>query len=64
MVGKLRFYTEESETVTDEELSQYVLLKMLDKLDNLDKKINTMKNIMIFWCALAIISIIFSLFLS
>lgn len=63
MVGKMRFYTEESETVTDEELSQYVFLKMLDKLANLDMKINIMKNIMIFWCVLTIISIIFYLYL-
>ncbi len=56
--GWLNFYTEQSEEVTDEEFSQYISMKLIQKLDSIDDKVDTMKNIMIFWVVLTILSII------
>jgi rubrerythrin len=56
--GWLNFYTEKSEEVTDEELSQYISMKLIQKLDGIDKKLDTMKNIMIFWLFLTILGML------
>lgn len=54
----IKFYTEEPEETSDEELSQYISLKLIEKLESLEKKQETMKSIMIFWFVLTIIGII------
>jgi hypothetical protein len=54
----VRFYTEEEEETSDQELFQYVSLELLEKIDNLEKKQETMKNIMILWFILTVIGII------
>jgi hypothetical protein len=59
--GWLNFYTEQSETVTEQELSQYISIKLIQKLDSIDKKLYTMKNIMIFWLVLSIVGILVTL---
>ncbi len=56
--GWLNFYTEQSEEVTDEEFLQYISMKLIQKLDSIDDKVDTMKNIMIFWVVLTILGII------
>jgi hypothetical protein len=61
--GWLNFYTEQAETVTEEELSQYISMKLIQRLDSIDEKVNTMKNIMIFWVVLSIIGSIIGVFL-
>ncbi len=56
-VGNIRFYTEISEEVSDKELSEYISIKAIQKLDSIDNKLSTIKNIMIFWCVLTILGI-------
>lgn len=56
--GRKYFYTEKFETVTDEEVSQYISMKLIQKLDSIDDKVDTMKNIMIFWVVLTILGIV------
>lgn len=56
--GWLNFYTEQSEEVTDEEFLQYISMKLIQKLDSIDDKVDTMKNIMIFWVVLTIVGIV------
>ncbi len=62
--GKVRFYTEEAEEVSDEELSQYIAMKTLDKLSKLDEQVYIIKNIMIFWLVLTIIGILASFYMA
>ncbi len=50
-----------SEEVTDEELSEYISLKSIQKLDSIDDKLSIIKNIMIFWCVLTALGIISAL---
>ncbi|HEY5583749.1 MAG TPA: hypothetical protein VIK78_04565 [Ruminiclostridium sp.] len=64
VIGRFRFYTEQSETVTEEEISQYISMKIINRLDSLDEKINTMKGIMIFWVVLTIIGMIGTIFIA
>jgi hypothetical protein len=58
VVGNIRFYTEESESVTEEEINQYISMKIINRLDNLDEKVDLIKNIMIFWVILSIVGMI------
>lgn len=64
IIGSIRFYTEETETVTEEEISQYISMKIINRLDSLDHKVNTMKNIMIFWVILYGLGIIGGIFIN
>ncbi len=56
-VGNIHFYTEISEEITDKELSEYVSLKSIQKLDSIDDKLLIIKNIMLFWCVLTVVGI-------
>lgn len=60
-VGNIHFYTEISEEITDKELSEYISLKSIQKLDSIDAKLSIIKNIMIFWCVLTVLGIISAL---
>lgn len=44
--------------VSDEERNNYIQMSLLDSIRMLNNKINTMKNIMIFWVVLTVIGII------
>ncbi len=56
--GWYNFYTEQSQDITDEELSQYISMKLIQKLDSIDDKVDTMKNIMIFFVVLTVLGIV------
>jgi len=82
------FYRIDSNVLTDDELNQFLMLKLNEKIVSdidkqkkfdelldinkkmlsakytLDEKINTMKNIMIFWVVLTIISLMSSLYVA
>ncbi len=57
-VGNLHLYTEISEEITDKELSEYIFLKSIQKLDSIDDKLSIIKSIMAFWCVLTVLGII------
>lgn len=44
--------------LNDEEFKIYLGMKQVDKLNELDNKLRTIKNIMIFWVILTIIGLI------
>lgn len=58
-----KFYEKKPMHIPDSELNQYISLKMLELTKAMDEKQKTMKNIMIFWLILTIISLISSLYL-
>ncbi len=56
-VDKLNFYTEETDEITDTEFNQYINMKVIDRLTEMDNKINTIKGILVFWLILTICGI-------
>lgn len=56
------FYKKVPADISDEEIKQYAIMKSLEVLKSMDKKLDTIKNIMIFWLVLSIISIIGSIY--
>lgn len=56
--GKNIFYKTHLENNFDEnQVNQAIQLKMLDELEKMNEKQNTMKNIMVFWLILTIINL-------
>ena len=58
--SNLYFYTEGASEITDTEFSQYISMKIIDRMREMDNKINTIKNILVFWFILTIIGIVLS----
>jgi uncharacterized protein YaaW (UPF0174 family) len=56
--GKKYFYTEKFEEATDEEISLFVKMKLVEKLNDIDYKLYTMRFIMIFGFILTIIGML------
>lgn len=56
--GSIKFYTEVSEDISDEELSEYISMKVIQRLDGIDEKLYTIKNIMIFWFILTLVGVV------
>lgn len=54
----IRFYTERFEDISDEEISQYISLRTIQKLESIDEKLYTIKNILIFFLIISIIGIV------
>lgn len=44
--------------VSDAELNQYALLKILETMNKQEQKVNTIRGIMVFWCILTVLNII------
>lgn len=57
-----RFYDTKPMEVSDSELNQYISMKMLEVTKEMNEKQNTIKDILIFWLILTIISIIGSIY--
>lgn len=58
LYGTVRFYKEVELETNDEEISQFITFKTLELMQSMEQKQNTIKNIMIFWVTLTIISLV------
>lgn len=56
-VDKLNFYTEETDEITDTDFNQYINMKVIERLTEIDNKINTIKGILVFWLILTIFGV-------
>lgn len=57
-----RFFIKIPLQFSDSELNNIILVELLNKSEEMNKKQNTITNILIFWCVLTIIGILLSLF--
>ena len=60
--SKYKFYEAKPIEVSDSELNQYISMKMLDLTKEMNDKQSTIKNIMVFWVILTIISLFGSIY--
>ena len=59
----IKFFTEVPEEISEDELSKYISMKTVEKLNGIDYKVNIIKNIMIVLLLLTILGILGSLVL-
>ncbi|PYG86867.1 hypothetical protein LY28_02688 [Ruminiclostridium sufflavum DSM 19573] len=58
-----RFYRKIPPQLTDLQLNNIVLLKLLEKTEDMNSKQNTIKNILIFWLILTVLGVVIPLLL-
>lgn len=58
---KNRKYILEPMQFSDEEFTAFLAMKQVDKLNDMDNKLRTIKNILIFWVTLTILGLIMGL---
>lgn len=59
-----RFFKKIPLQLSDSQLNNIILLKLLEESKYMNKKQNTIKNILIFWCILTVMAIVLPLLLS
>lgn len=58
-----RFFRKIPLQLSDSQLNNIILLKLLEQSEDMNKKQSTIKNILIFWCILTVIGIVIPLLL-